>query len=160
MGGCSLALTMILYLTESLYFRSSTLTFYVIFPCVLNCKFFFPIPLLLLQVNTQFCTQAYGCSVQFEGFSFSFFCLSLSLSLSLYAAVSFMNCIPHSIIAWFFVYFQQSRWLALFISRNGYDYGIHISIMTTKIRNCCDKWVASRNVGRQRKCLEVTIIGL
>lgn len=39
MGGCSLALTMILYLTESLYFRSSTLTFYVIFPCVLNCKF-------------------------------------------------------------------------------------------------------------------------
>lgn len=40
MGGCSLALTMILYLTEALYFRSSTLTFYVIFPCVLNCKFF------------------------------------------------------------------------------------------------------------------------
>lgn len=39
MGGCSLALTMILYLTEALYFRSSTLTFYVIFPCVLNCKF-------------------------------------------------------------------------------------------------------------------------
>ncbi|XP_055324749.1 uncharacterized protein LOC129579112 [Sitodiplosis mosellana] len=36
MGGCSLALTMILYLTEALYFRSSTLTFYVIFPCVLN----------------------------------------------------------------------------------------------------------------------------
>lgn len=38
MGGCSLALTMVLYLTEALYFRSSTLTFYVIFPCVLNCK--------------------------------------------------------------------------------------------------------------------------
>ncbi|KAG4078006.1 hypothetical protein HA402_002057 [Bradysia odoriphaga] len=36
MGGCSLALTMVLYLTEALYFRSSTLTFYVIFPCVLN----------------------------------------------------------------------------------------------------------------------------
>lgn len=42
MGGCSLALTMILYLTEALYFRSSTLTFYVIFPCVLNCKFVSP----------------------------------------------------------------------------------------------------------------------
>lgn len=41
MGGCSLALTMILYLTEALYFRSSTLTFYVIFPCVLNCKYYF-----------------------------------------------------------------------------------------------------------------------
>lgn len=40
MGGCSLALTMVLYLTEALYFRSSTLTFYVIFPCVLNCKYF------------------------------------------------------------------------------------------------------------------------
>lgn len=40
MGGCSLALTMVLYLTEALYFRSSTLTFYVIFPCVLNCKCF------------------------------------------------------------------------------------------------------------------------
>lgn len=39
MGGCSLALTMVLYLTEALYFRSSTLTFYVIFPCVLNCKY-------------------------------------------------------------------------------------------------------------------------
>lgn len=49
MGGCSLALTMILYLTESLYFRSSTLTFYVIFPCVLNCKFIiFP----LLRAHT------------------------------------------------------------------------------------------------------------
>lgn len=36
MGGCALALTMILYLTETLYFRSSTLNFYVIFPCVLN----------------------------------------------------------------------------------------------------------------------------
>ena len=40
MGGCSLALTMVLYLTEALYFRSCTLNFYVIFPCVLNCKSF------------------------------------------------------------------------------------------------------------------------
>ncbi|KAH8417913.1 hypothetical protein KR222_008342, partial [Zaprionus bogoriensis] len=36
MGGCSLALTMVFYATEALYFRSSTLNFYVIFPCVLN----------------------------------------------------------------------------------------------------------------------------
>uniref|UniRef100_A0A0K8UVK1 Uncharacterized protein n=1 Tax=Bactrocera latifrons TaxID=174628 RepID=A0A0K8UVK1_BACLA len=36
MGGCSLALTMVLYASEALYFRSSTLNFYVIFPCVLN----------------------------------------------------------------------------------------------------------------------------
>lgn len=39
MGGCSLVLSMVLYLSESLYFRSSSLTFYVIFPCVLNSKF-------------------------------------------------------------------------------------------------------------------------
>ncbi|KAH8295498.1 hypothetical protein KR018_012436 [Drosophila ironensis] len=38
MGGCSLALTMVFYATEALYFRSSTINFYVIFPCVLNCK--------------------------------------------------------------------------------------------------------------------------
>ncbi|XP_052867873.1 uncharacterized protein LOC128273856 [Anopheles cruzii] len=36
MGGCSLAITMMLYTTEALYFRSTTLNFYVIFPCVLN----------------------------------------------------------------------------------------------------------------------------
>ncbi|EAA10621.4 AGAP004630-PB [Anopheles gambiae str. PEST] len=36
MGGCSLAITMMLYITEALYFRSTTLNFYVIFPCVLN----------------------------------------------------------------------------------------------------------------------------
>ncbi|KAL9894789.1 uncharacterized protein LOC119640716 [Glossina fuscipes] len=36
MGGCSLAVTMVLYLTEALYFRSCTLNFYVIFPCILN----------------------------------------------------------------------------------------------------------------------------
>lgn len=47
MGGCSLALTMVLYLTEALYFRSSTLNFYVIFPCVLNCKY-------ILCHNVQF----------------------------------------------------------------------------------------------------------
>lgn len=51
MGGCSLALTMILYLTESLYYRSSTLTFYVIFPCVLNCEF---IIFLTRFANKQF----------------------------------------------------------------------------------------------------------
>ncbi|XP_058454654.1 uncharacterized protein LOC131432419 [Malaya genurostris] len=36
MGGCSLAITMMLYVTEALYFRSTTLNFYVIFPCILN----------------------------------------------------------------------------------------------------------------------------
>lgn len=39
MGGCSLALTMVFYATEALYFRSSTLNFYVIFPCVLNSEY-------------------------------------------------------------------------------------------------------------------------
>lgn len=38
MGGCSLALTLVMYATEALYFRSTTLNFYVIFPCVLNSK--------------------------------------------------------------------------------------------------------------------------
>ncbi|XP_055676992.1 uncharacterized protein LOC129786169 [Lutzomyia longipalpis] len=36
MGGCGLALTMVLYFTEALYFRSSTFNFYVTFPCILN----------------------------------------------------------------------------------------------------------------------------
>ncbi|XP_063705844.1 uncharacterized protein LOC134834943 [Culicoides brevitarsis] len=36
MGGCSLGITLLLYATEALYFRSTTLNFYVIFPCVLN----------------------------------------------------------------------------------------------------------------------------
>lgn len=39
MGGCSLAITMVLYMTEALYFRSTTLNFYVIFPCILNCEY-------------------------------------------------------------------------------------------------------------------------
>lgn len=39
MGGCSLVLSMVMYLSETLYFRSSSLTFYVIFPCVLNSKY-------------------------------------------------------------------------------------------------------------------------
>lgn len=36
MGICSMFLTIILYLTETLYFRAATLSFYVIFPCILN----------------------------------------------------------------------------------------------------------------------------
>uniref|UniRef100_A0A6M2DZH2 Uncharacterized protein n=1 Tax=Xenopsylla cheopis TaxID=163159 RepID=A0A6M2DZH2_XENCH len=36
MGGCSLALTIVLYFMEALYFKSTTLNFYVIFPTVLN----------------------------------------------------------------------------------------------------------------------------
>ncbi|XP_055709461.1 uncharacterized protein LOC129805518 isoform X1 [Phlebotomus papatasi] len=36
MGGCGLALTMVLYFTEALYYRSSTFSFYVTFPCILN----------------------------------------------------------------------------------------------------------------------------
>lgn len=54
MGGCSLALSMVLYLTETLYFRSSELTFYVTFPCVLNCKLknkLKKIPVLLFCLN-------------------------------------------------------------------------------------------------------------
>ncbi|KAL1139188.1 hypothetical protein AAG570_009247 [Ranatra chinensis] len=36
MGICSLMVTVIMYLSEALYFHSATLNFYVIFPCVLN----------------------------------------------------------------------------------------------------------------------------
>lgn len=36
MGYWSLALTIVLYFTEALYFHSTTLNFYVIFPCLLN----------------------------------------------------------------------------------------------------------------------------
>ncbi|XP_077302885.1 uncharacterized protein LOC143923202 isoform X2 [Arctopsyche grandis] len=36
MGYWSLFLTIVLYCTEALYFHSTTLNFYVIFPCVLN----------------------------------------------------------------------------------------------------------------------------
>ncbi|XP_075228257.1 uncharacterized protein LOC142328421 isoform X2 [Lycorma delicatula] len=36
MGICSLLLTIIMYFTEALYYHSTTLNFYVIFPCVLN----------------------------------------------------------------------------------------------------------------------------
>lgn len=101
--------------------------------------------------------------VQFECFSFSshFFFLSLTLSVTHSLSGTILwTYIPHYYflliyIVWFLPsILQQSRWLALFISRNGYDSGIHISIMMTKIRNCYDKWVASKNVGRQRKCLE------
>ncbi|XP_039288521.1 uncharacterized protein LOC111050446 [Nilaparvata lugens] len=38
MGMCSLLLTIIMYITEALYYHSTTLNFYVIFPCVLNGK--------------------------------------------------------------------------------------------------------------------------
>lgn len=54
MGGCSLVLSMVLYLSESLYFRSSSLTFYVIFPCVLNSKFIFLANGLSSRFNTIF----------------------------------------------------------------------------------------------------------
>lgn len=36
MAICALILTITLYLTEAFYFQSSTMNFYVIFPCVLN----------------------------------------------------------------------------------------------------------------------------
>ncbi|KAK5639165.1 hypothetical protein RI129_011657 [Pyrocoelia pectoralis] len=36
MGICSIILTIILYITETLYFRAATVNFLVIFPCVLN----------------------------------------------------------------------------------------------------------------------------
>ncbi|KAG5897813.1 hypothetical protein JTB14_011813 [Gonioctena quinquepunctata] len=36
MAICSLILTMILYFTETIYFRAATLNFYVVFPCILN----------------------------------------------------------------------------------------------------------------------------
>nr|XP_032528262.1 uncharacterized protein LOC116778378 [Danaus plexippus plexippus] len=36
MGYWSLILTIILYLTEAFYFHSTTLNFYVVFPCILN----------------------------------------------------------------------------------------------------------------------------
>lgn len=39
LGAWSLGITLLLYATEALYFRSTTLNFYVIFPCVLNSKY-------------------------------------------------------------------------------------------------------------------------
>ncbi|KAJ8957972.1 hypothetical protein NQ318_001973 [Aromia moschata] len=36
MGICSLIISIMLYFTETIYFRAATLGFYVIFPCVLN----------------------------------------------------------------------------------------------------------------------------
>nr|XP_023026938.1 uncharacterized protein LOC111514927 isoform X2 [Leptinotarsa decemlineata] len=36
MGICSLIITIILYCTETIYFRAATLNFYVVFPCILN----------------------------------------------------------------------------------------------------------------------------
>lgn len=36
MGICSILLTVLMYLTEALYFQSATLNFYIVFPCVLN----------------------------------------------------------------------------------------------------------------------------
>lgn len=36
MGMCSLVVTIVLYVTETLYFRAATLSFYVVFPCILN----------------------------------------------------------------------------------------------------------------------------
>ncbi|CAH1164030.1 unnamed protein product [Phaedon cochleariae] len=36
MGICSLILTIILYFTETIYFKAATLNFYVLFPCILN----------------------------------------------------------------------------------------------------------------------------
>jgi hypothetical protein len=39
MGILSLVVTIVMYFTETLYFRAATLNFYVVFPCVLNCKY-------------------------------------------------------------------------------------------------------------------------
>lgn len=36
MGICSLAITILMYTSEVIYFHSTNLTFYIIFPCVLN----------------------------------------------------------------------------------------------------------------------------
>ncbi|XP_057653426.1 uncharacterized protein LOC130892210 [Diorhabda carinulata] len=36
MGVCSLISNIILYLSETVYFRASTFNFYVVFPCILN----------------------------------------------------------------------------------------------------------------------------
>lgn len=36
MGICSIILTVVMYLTEALYFKSATLNFYIVFPVVLN----------------------------------------------------------------------------------------------------------------------------
>lgn len=39
LGICSLLVTILMYCTEVLYFYSTTLSFYVIFPCVLNGEY-------------------------------------------------------------------------------------------------------------------------
>ncbi|KAF6205500.1 hypothetical protein GE061_019673 [Apolygus lucorum] len=36
MGICSLLLTVFMYLTEALYYKSATLNFYIVFPCIMN----------------------------------------------------------------------------------------------------------------------------
>lgn len=38
MGICSLIVTVVLYITETIYFRAATFNFYVVFPCILNGK--------------------------------------------------------------------------------------------------------------------------
>lgn len=38
MGICSLIITIVLYITETIYFRAATFNFYVVFPCILNGK--------------------------------------------------------------------------------------------------------------------------
>lgn len=69
MGGCSLALSMVLYLTETLYFRSSELTFYVTFPCVLNCKLnkpaniqYFYVSFWTMKITNSSCSKCW-CNV-------------------------------------------------------------------------------------------------
>lgn len=42
MAGCALFLTLLLYLSEALYFRTCNFDFYVIFPTILNCNY--PLP--------------------------------------------------------------------------------------------------------------------
>ncbi|CAH2015884.1 unnamed protein product [Acanthoscelides obtectus] len=58
MGVCSLILTIILYSTETIYFRAATLNFYVVFPFILNVVtlgglVYLPIRLKIWDVNVE-----------------------------------------------------------------------------------------------------------
>nr|XP_022915278.1 uncharacterized protein LOC111425467 isoform X2 [Onthophagus taurus] len=54
MGISSLIVSIILYISETLYFKSATLNFYVVFPCILNAIFFFIlIPHIDINIHNQ-----------------------------------------------------------------------------------------------------------
>nr|CAH7717754.1 unnamed protein product [Callosobruchus chinensis] len=58
MAVCSLLLTIILYSTETIYFRAATLNFYVVFPFILNVVtlgglIYLPIRLKIWDVNVE-----------------------------------------------------------------------------------------------------------